>query len=125
MLLKTRWSVEGHQKGKEIEHHLTAKAVLFYDNEANAFVPVRVIRLNQIRNVKSASPGALIAFEGHWNNNFEALEFHILKCSIIQNATFLPGDRVYERPDGTNRWYKPSFSHRDDVEETKTTFVWH
>ena len=124
LLLKTRWSVDGHRKGNVVERHLTGKAVLFYNDSSKAFVPVRVIRQNQIRNVQHASPGALIAFEGHGKADVEPLEFHVLKCSLIRQATFLPGDEAYERPDGTWRLMGALDTSPQTVEEDKTTFVW-
>ena len=125
MILKTAWRIDGHKKGTEVERHLTGKAILRYENATSSLVNVRVIRGNQIRNVVHASPGALIAFEGHWKTNFEELEFHVLKCSLLQQATFLPGDEAYERPTGTWRLMSAFETCSNDVEEEKTTFVWH
>lgn len=125
MTLKTGWRIDGHKKGTEVERHLTGKAVLDYGNSKTPPVNVRVIRSNQIRNVVHASPGALIAFEGHWKTNFEELELHVLKCSLLQQATFLPGDEAYERPTGTWRLMSTSDTCSNDIEEKKTTFVWH
>ena len=103
MILKTPWNNDGHLKGTEVERHLTGKAILRYENATSQLVNVRVIRGNQIRKVVHASPGALITFEGHWNTNFEEPEFHVLKWRLMS-----------------------AFDTRsDDVEEEKTTFVWH
>lgn len=125
MILKTPWNNDGHLKGTEVERHLTGKAILRYENATSPLVNVRVIRGNQIRKVVHASPGALITFEGHWTTNFEELEFHVLKCSLLQQATFLPGDEAYERPNGLWRLMSAFDTRSDDVEEEKTPFVWH